>query len=116
MTKIAGSGSGSISQRHGSADPDPHQNVIDPEHCKIHCPYQPEGIAWTNSYRVWTEATFQLREIRNHNKDDFSDGRRKHAAKSNYWRLCIPSQPSEFTWSENFVLEKNSWLYTPPSN
>jgi len=32
MTKIAGS----ISQRHGSADPDPdsHQNVMDPEHCK----------------------------------------------------------------------------------
>jgi hypothetical protein len=35
MTKIAGSGSesGSISQRHGSADPDSHQNVMDPEHC-----------------------------------------------------------------------------------
>jgi hypothetical protein len=33
MTKIAGSGSGSISQRHGSADPDPHQNLMDPEHC-----------------------------------------------------------------------------------
>ncbi len=32
MTKIAGSGSGSISQRHGSADPDPLQNVMDPEH------------------------------------------------------------------------------------
>ncbi len=36
MTKIAGStsGSGSISRRHGSADPDPnpHQNVMDPEH------------------------------------------------------------------------------------
>ncbi len=37
MTKIAGSGyesgSGSISQRHGSADPDPdpHQNVMNPE-------------------------------------------------------------------------------------
>ncbi len=39
--KIAGSGSasgsefGSISQRHGSADPDPdpHQNVMDPQHC-----------------------------------------------------------------------------------
>jgi hypothetical protein len=30
MTKIAGSGSGSISQRHGYADPDPHQNVMDP--------------------------------------------------------------------------------------
>jgi hypothetical protein len=33
MTKIAGSGSGSISQRHGYPDPDPHQNVMDPEHC-----------------------------------------------------------------------------------
>jgi hypothetical protein len=31
MTKIAGSGS--ISQRHRSVDPDPHQNVMDPEHC-----------------------------------------------------------------------------------
>jgi hypothetical protein len=39
MTKIAGSGSGSISQRHGSADPDPHQNVMDPEHCgQGNCP------------------------------------------------------------------------------
>ncbi len=26
------SGTGSISQRHASADPDPHQNVMDPEH------------------------------------------------------------------------------------
>ncbi len=39
VTKIAGSGSGSgsgsISQRHGSADPDldPHQNIMDPQHC-----------------------------------------------------------------------------------
>jgi hypothetical protein len=33
MTKIAGSGS--ISQRHGSADadPDPPQNIMDPQHC-----------------------------------------------------------------------------------
>jgi hypothetical protein len=32
--KIAGSGSGSISQRHGSADPDPdsHQNAMDSHH------------------------------------------------------------------------------------
>jgi hypothetical protein len=30
MTKIAGSGS--ISQRHGSADPEPLQNVMDPQH------------------------------------------------------------------------------------
>jgi hypothetical protein len=43
MTKIAGSGS--ISQRHGSADPDqdpiPYQNVIIPEHCY-------------DQYRTWT--------------------------------------------------------------
>jgi hypothetical protein len=39
MMKIEGSGSaGSISQRHGSADPDPdpHQNVMDPQHCLQH--------------------------------------------------------------------------------
>ncbi len=30
MTKTAGSGS--ISQRHGSADPDPQQNAMDPQH------------------------------------------------------------------------------------
>jgi hypothetical protein len=28
-----GPGSGSISQRNGSADPDPHQNVTVPQHC-----------------------------------------------------------------------------------
>ncbi len=33
MRKIAGSGS--ISQRHESADPDPYQNVIDPQHWLI---------------------------------------------------------------------------------
>jgi hypothetical protein len=36
MMKIEGSRSasesGSISPRHGSADPDPHQNVMDPQH------------------------------------------------------------------------------------
>ena len=32
MTTVAGFRSGSNSQRHGSADPDPHQNVMDPEH------------------------------------------------------------------------------------
>jgi hypothetical protein len=25
--------SGSISERYGSGDPDPHQNVTDPQHC-----------------------------------------------------------------------------------
>jgi hypothetical protein len=33
LSQIAGSGS--ISQRHGSADPDPYQNVIDPQHYGI---------------------------------------------------------------------------------
>jgi hypothetical protein len=33
MAKIAGYGS--ISQRHGSADPDPYQNVMDPQHLFI---------------------------------------------------------------------------------
>jgi hypothetical protein len=35
MMKKKGSGFGSISQRHGFADtdPDPHQNVMDPQHC-----------------------------------------------------------------------------------
>jgi hypothetical protein len=32
MTKMTGSGSGSFSQKHGSADPDPYQNVMDPQH------------------------------------------------------------------------------------
>jgi hypothetical protein len=32
MTKIKGSGSGSISQRHGSLDPDPYTKVTDMQH------------------------------------------------------------------------------------
>jgi hypothetical protein len=51
MTKTAGSGS--ISQRHGSADPDPDppQNVMDPQHwilvnmlCAIDCSFELRGI------------------------------------------------------------------------
>ncbi len=38
MMKI--SGSGSISQRHGSVDPDPHQNVMDPQHWKVSWPWE----------------------------------------------------------------------------
>jgi hypothetical protein len=37
LTKMAGSESasesGSISQRYESADPDPYQNFMDPQHC-----------------------------------------------------------------------------------
>ncbi len=37
MTKTAGSGSESICQRHGSADPDPdpRQYVMEPQHCYL---------------------------------------------------------------------------------
>ncbi len=31
----SGSESGFISQRHGSPDPDPHQNVMHPQHCSF---------------------------------------------------------------------------------
>jgi hypothetical protein len=40
MMKIAGSGSGPISQRLGSADPDPYQDVMDPQHCSKVNPMQ----------------------------------------------------------------------------
>jgi hypothetical protein len=62
--KITGSGSpsgpasesGSISQRLGSADPDPHKNVMDPEHWyeaqrahrKLICSLLPEAL-----WHVW---------------------------------------------------------------
>jgi hypothetical protein len=42
-----GVGSGSIGQRYGSADPDPHQNVTNPQHCRwatAHSP--PESGQW----------------------------------------------------------------------
>jgi hypothetical protein len=57
MTKIAGSGAGSIIQRHRSADPDPHQNVTDPQHwsagsrrvwytvCTAFCGYDITGVS-----------------------------------------------------------------------
>jgi hypothetical protein len=32
----SGSESGCISQRHGFPDPDPHQHVMDPQHCLRH--------------------------------------------------------------------------------
>jgi hypothetical protein len=46
MPKIAGSGSesGSISQKHGSEDPDPPQNVMDPEHWSFQIRTSKKGI------------------------------------------------------------------------
>ncbi len=62
MKKMAGSGSesgsGSISQRHGSADPDPHQNVMDQEEFKYLAIFgilcgAPVGLAsWVDQHDV----------------------------------------------------------------
>jgi hypothetical protein len=51
VTKIAGSGSESICQRYGSADPDPdpdpYQNFMDPQHCLIHiCIFTYRRLLW----------------------------------------------------------------------
>jgi hypothetical protein len=35
LKKGVGSGSGPISQRYRSVDPDPQQNVTDPQHCGL---------------------------------------------------------------------------------
>jgi hypothetical protein len=37
LTKEAGSESGFISQRYGTAEQDPYQNCMDQQHCKEHC-------------------------------------------------------------------------------
>jgi hypothetical protein len=51
--KIEGSGSefGSISQKHGSADPDPdpHQNVMDPQHWLLNTKVELLDILWGTS-------------------------------------------------------------------
>jgi hypothetical protein len=69
MTKIAGSGaasgseSGSISQRPGSADPDPdpHQNVKDPQHSRQGFSYYfclvIEGSGSRRSKNMWIRST-----------------------------------------------------------
>jgi hypothetical protein len=49
----SGSESGSISQMHGSADPDldPHKNVMDPQHCRephIISVFGPESASFDN--------------------------------------------------------------------
>ncbi len=63
MMKIAGSGSasgsgsecGSICQRHGSADPDPHQNVMDPQHCfKVRWKdSKSTNVMWRGAYSLY---------------------------------------------------------------
>ncbi len=56
----SGSGSGSISQRHGSADPDPDppQNVMDSQHCFVHCAQFP-----CSATMVWKLINWNLVQI-----------------------------------------------------
>jgi hypothetical protein len=58
LMKIAGSGfatgSGSISQRNGPADPDPHQNVINPEHCLLQ--NKKSSLHWTTNWVKYIQA------------------------------------------------------------
>jgi hypothetical protein len=72
MTKIAGSGS--ISQRHGSADPDPDppQNVMDPQH--------------------WQSQAFRIRSIRTY---AFVPSRSGHAGS-----CCTDPNPDPSTLSK----------------
>jgi hypothetical protein len=51
MTKIVGSGYAS-SHMHGSADqdPDPHQNLMDPQHCPEKSQVRPQGFASGKNY------------------------------------------------------------------
>ncbi len=60
MTKI--SGSGSISQRHGSADPDPDppQNVMDPQHCSEWGKWGGRGKWWW--LNLWL-AVLRIRDV-----------------------------------------------------
>ncbi len=55
VTKLAGSGY--ISQRHGSADPDPPQNVMDPQHWFKSTIFQNKSGFWTSGYG----SLFQMR-------------------------------------------------------
>jgi hypothetical protein len=52
QVQCCGSESGSINQRRGSADPDPHQNVMDPQHC----PSQPFLLI----FRTWCPARLAM--------------------------------------------------------
>ncbi len=61
MTKVGGSESksGSITQRHGSMDPDPdpHQNVIDPQHYFHNYSVNKKSA---NSYKILHNSVFKL--------------------------------------------------------
>jgi hypothetical protein len=48
-----GSGAGSISERYGSEDPDPHQNVTDPQHWLDRYSHVPRFTLATNDGRAF---------------------------------------------------------------
>jgi hypothetical protein len=89
MTKIAGSGSasGSISQRHGSADPDPHQNVMDPEHCIPDPGSKPKRGGGGGKLVVLPFCSNKFNKIENHLKQIVLNRHRK--IRSCRQRICL---------------------------
>jgi hypothetical protein len=55
--KMAGSGAGSISQRHGIPDPDPYQNETDPQH------WSKENVVVVNPYTVVVKSVILTEDI-----------------------------------------------------
>ena len=49
MSLKKGVGSGSVSQRYRSADPDPHQDVTDPQHCLKQSVVDPDSCMYSRS-------------------------------------------------------------------
>ncbi len=64
MMKIAWSGSRFIRQKHGSADPDPHQNVMDSEHCCNNTWARSHPCCWSGWPHFWTSWVEQRRSWR----------------------------------------------------
>jgi hypothetical protein len=56
LTKIAGSGSGTVSQEYGSAVPDPSQNVTDPEH------WNPQFFIYLNCLKLLKICVLHLKK------------------------------------------------------
>jgi hypothetical protein len=93
-------GSGSISQRHGSADPDPHQNVMDPQH--RYNLFRLCGTAvwcagrWSGSHAVTSQLTCRPRISLNSGKRRFLSSRSPMNFKCNFiinLKIKEPSRP-----------------------
>ena len=62
-----GVGSGSIIQRYGSGDPDPHQNVMDPRHC-LKLPSQGAALSWKERREFVPVEYGELEHVEDHDE------------------------------------------------